>query len=87
MYACGVQVALSGLFSVMLGLEDPFARKGGRGQLDSVKVPELVEVARQQLLVIEKESTVGWETPTAKLARAVSAEASVRAGAPRSNSS
>ena len=68
------QVALSGLFSVMLGLEDPFARKGGRGQLDSVKVPELVEVARQQLLVIERESCLGWETPTAKLAKVTASE-------------
>ena len=31
---------------VMLGLEDAFARRGGRGQLDSIKVPELVEAAR-----------------------------------------
>ena len=30
----------------MLGLEDAFARRGGRGQLDSIKVPELVEAAR-----------------------------------------
>ena len=39
-FACGIQLALSGLFNVMLGLEDPFARRGGRGQLDSVQVPE-----------------------------------------------
>ena len=39
-FACGIQLALSGLFNVMIGLEDPFARRGGRGQLDSVQVPE-----------------------------------------------
>ena len=33
-------------YEVMLGLEDAFARRGGRGQLDSIKVPELVEAAR-----------------------------------------
>ena len=46
MFACGVQLALSGLFNVMLGLEDAFARRGGRGQLDSVRVPELLETTR-----------------------------------------
>merc|ERR1711871_1622793 len=30
-FACGIQLAMSGLFSVMLGLEDPFANRVGRG--------------------------------------------------------
>ena len=36
----------------MLGLEDAFARRGGRGQLDSIKVPELVKAARLYSLQI-----------------------------------
>ena len=49
-FACAIQLAMSGLFNIMLGLEDPFARRGGRGQLDSIHVAMLVEVARRQLL-------------------------------------
>jgi len=66
MFACGVQLALSGLFQVMLGLEDVFARRGGRGQLDSVRVPELLETTRRQLLRIERESEQAWGTPSVK---------------------
>lgn len=59
-FACGVQLAMSGLFSVMLGLEDPFADRVGRGRLDRVRVPELVEVARRRLLEIEQEARQDW---------------------------
>mmetsp|Transcript_49589 Transcript_49589/g.82320 ORF Transcript_49589/g.82320 Transcript_49589/m.82320 type:complete len:132 (+) Transcript_49589:2-397(+) len=59
-YACAVQLVVSGLFSVMRGLEDPFARRGGRGVLDSVRTAEIIEVARQQLAIIERESAVPW---------------------------
>lgn len=70
-FACAIQLAMSGLFNLMLGLEDAFARRGGRGQLDSVRVPELVEVARQHLLRIEHEALLDWRTSaTAALARA-----------------
>ena len=50
----------------MLGLEDAFARRGGRGQLDSIKVPELVEAARRQLLRISSEAPRPWGCPAAK---------------------
>ena len=50
----------------MLGLEDAFARRGGRGQIDSIKVPELVEAARRQMLRIEAEAAQPWGTPAAK---------------------
>lgn len=50
----------------MLGLEDVFARRGGRGQLDSVRVPELLETTRRQLLRIERESEQAWGTPSVK---------------------
>ena len=65
-YACLIQLVMAGLFNVMLGLEDAFARRGGRGQLDSVKVPELVEVTRRQLMRIEREAGVSWGTPAAR---------------------
>lgn len=65
-YACLIQLVMAGLFNVMLGLEDAFARRGGRGQLDSVKVPELVEVTRRQLMRIEREAAVSWGTAAAR---------------------
>lgn len=54
---------MSGLLNVMLGLEDVFARQGGRGQLDSIKVPELFETSRQQLVQIEHEGGGNWWDP------------------------
>lgn len=60
-YAVAVQFALSGLFHIMLGLEDPFARQGGRGLEDSVHVPELCEYTRRVLIRIEREAKCTWE--------------------------
>jgi len=65
-YSCLIQLVMAGLFNVMLGLEDAFARRGGRGQLDSIKVPELVEAARRQMLRIESEGSQPWGTPAIK---------------------
>jgi hypothetical protein len=56
-----VQFACSGLFYVMLGLEDPFARRGGKGQDDSIHVPEICEHARRALRRIEIESEHAWD--------------------------
>lgn len=42
----------------MQGLEDPFARRGGRGQRDSVRVPDLVEVTRRTLLAAERNAAM-----------------------------
>ena len=42
----------------MLGLEDAFSRRGGRGQLDSIKVPELVEAAARLYSLL-----VPWAVP------------------------
>ena len=50
----------------MLGLEDPFARRGGRGQVDSVKVPELVEATRRSLARAAREASLGWEQPPSR---------------------
>ena len=63
-FALSVQLALSGLFFVMLGLEDPFARRGGRGRTDSVHVPALCEQARRSLIRIEREAEIAWHENT-----------------------
>ena len=65
-FACAVQLVMSGLFHVMLGLEDPFARRGGAGQVDSVHVPELVELTRQALLRTEREAARPWHEAATK---------------------
>ena len=51
---------MSGLFHIMLGLEDPFVRRGGSGQMDSINVPQLVEVSRRQLLGLEADAGQEW---------------------------
>ena len=65
-FAIMVQLALSGLFEVLQGLEDPFSRRGDYGQHDDVKVPDLVEVTRRKLLLIEREAENTWNVPTAR---------------------
>lgn len=59
-FACSIQLAMSGLFHIMLGLEDPFLRNGRHGQLDCINVPLLVEVSRRQLLGLEADATQDW---------------------------
>lgn len=46
---------------MMLGLEDPFARRGDEGQEDSIHVPELCEHSRRALVRIEKEGSYAWD--------------------------
>ena len=58
--ACSIQLVVSGLFTVMVSLEDPFARRNGQGYLDGVKVPELVEMTRRRLLQIERDAALPW---------------------------
>ena len=59
-FACSIQLAMSGLFHIMLGLEDPFVKSESRGRLDSINVPQLIEVCRQQLLNLEADATHDW---------------------------
>jgi len=59
-FALVIQLVLQGLFHVMLGLEDPFSCRELGGALDCVRVPELVEVARRQLVQIQQESSNDW---------------------------
>ena len=67
LFACATQLVISGLFRVMLDLEDLFARRksGQRVPIDVIKVPELVEVTRQQLIQMERELTPShtWDAP------------------------
>lgn len=65
-FAIMVQLALSGLFETLQGLEDPFARRGDHGQYDDVKVPDLAEVTRRKLLLMEREAEHAWNVPTAR---------------------
>jgi len=60
--ACTTQLVMAGLFHVMIGLEDVFSRRGGSvgAQVDVVRVPEMVEITRQQLVMIEAEASHGW---------------------------
>jgi len=55
-----VQLVLSSLFTVMLALEDPFARVGERGQFDSIKIPHILEKTRLYFLMVEKRSKLRW---------------------------
>ena len=50
----------------MLGLEDPFSRTGASDSLDSVFVPEMVDITRRQLLQAEREAFEEWNSPAAK---------------------
>ena len=59
-FAVIVQLALSTLYSVMLGLEDPFARIGGRGLRDSVKMRQVTHSARLQLRRVASEAHLEW---------------------------
>ena len=56
-FACGIQLAMSGLFNVMKGLEDPFSGPGG---VDNINVPELVGATRDILLQMERDCTESW---------------------------
>lgn len=64
-FACVLQLALAGLLNLMLGLEDPFASKNFNqsGRFDRVKVAELCELARQQMVRVSNEAARGWHEP------------------------
>ena len=59
-FAVSIQLSISALFEVMLGMEDPFARPGGKGQADSVKVPAIVESARVQMVTTRMSAERDW---------------------------
>jgi len=65
-YGLGTQIALSGLYNAMLALEDPFCRRGGRGQQGSVRVFGLVILTRRILIAIERNSKNMWNVATPK---------------------
>merc|ERR1712159_249367 len=61
-YALLVQIVLSGLFHVMIGLEDPFGRvdAGPRG-LDVVRVNLMFETCRKEMLLTRHLSEYDWK--------------------------
>jgi len=73
-YACVIQIVMGALFHVLVGLEDPFAgRRRAEGgccfserMLDGVSVPDLVQVAREQLASIEQEAEQSWAVAPSK---------------------
>ncbi len=67
-FACAMQLALAGLLNLMLGLEDPFhcANFNRSGRFDRVKVVDLVEVARRQMLRVEREAKQPWAVPATR---------------------
>ena len=65
-YALAIQLTMSGLYHVMLALEDPFSRGNLRDGLDSVHVPELIEVERRIMLKIEREAAKSWADPASR---------------------
>ena len=58
LFACCTQLIFCGLYRSMLSLEDLFARRNSSmyAKVDVIKVPEMVELVRQQLLEIESKS-------------------------------
>ena len=66
LFACVTQLIFSGLFRVMISLEDVFARRNIERyySADLIEVAELVELFRQQLVQIECDSEAGsWDSP------------------------
>ena len=53
-FACAIQLILVGLLHVLISLEDPFVYDKTR--VDGIKVVELVEVTRRQLVMIRQEA-------------------------------
>eukprot|EP00658_Telonema_sp_P-2_P004787 TRINITY_DN11788_c0_g1_i1.p1 TRINITY_DN11788_c0_g1~~TRINITY_DN11788_c0_g1_i1.p1 ORF type:complete len:247 (-),score=34.32 TRINITY_DN11788_c0_g1_i1:435-1175(-) len=54
-----VQAVLNGLFTVMLGLEDPFGRPG-KVSVDSIKITSMFEECRCELLLLANDSEEVW---------------------------
>ena len=65
-----IQLTMSGLYHVMLGLEDPFRQRGGSFSLDRIQVPEMVDVTRRVLLKIEEEARLEWNVPASQVSEA-----------------
>lgn len=57
-FACSTQLVMTGLFNVMLHLEDVFARSmhAPHSQVDAVRVSEFAELSRRQLLLVERDA-------------------------------
>jgi len=60
-FAVAVQLAVSGLVNLLVGLEDPFATKAKyAGHFDTIRVAEIAEEARLHMVAIEKQHRKGW---------------------------
>lgn len=59
-YALALQLAFNALLQVALGLEDPYAREGGRGARDSVRVESMAAMARADMRRTAREASLPW---------------------------
>ena len=63
LFACAVQLASAGLVNLMIALEDPFAPKTRfAGYFDRIRVSEIAEATRRNLLLVEQQAPDGWVT-------------------------
>jgi len=58
-FGCAVQIAVHGLFNVMLGLEDPFDEHKSR-PTDDIRMTDMVDAIREQLLQSERNASNEW---------------------------
>jgi len=62
-FACLVQIVLSGLYTIMQDLEDPFAKPGDSGSgMDDIHVLVMLEQTRRELVLIEESATEAWKS-------------------------
>jgi len=60
-FAVAVQLAVSGLVNLLVGLEDPFSSRGKyAGHFDTIRVADIAEEARLHMICVEKQSRKGW---------------------------
>lgn len=60
-YALALQLAFNALLQVAFGLEDPYARAGGRGVHDSVRVRNVADQSRTEMARTAREATLPWD--------------------------
>jgi len=64
-FAAAMQLSMSALFNIFVGLEDPFALHHSFGQYDSIRVAKQVEVTRIECCRLAKEArSIDWSKCT-----------------------
>ena len=60
-YALALQLAFNALLQVAFGLEDPYARAGGRGLHDSVRVRGIADQSPAEMERTAREASLPWD--------------------------